>query len=78
MFQSYHVLPCPMCCNPPRLAQIHDEFVVECQHCGFSNQLEWMVDDDHEYLLSISYNVDDAVKLWNESTRYYLSEAEIA
>lgn len=78
MFQSYQVLPCPICCNPPRLTQVHCEFIVECQHCGFSNQLEWMVDDDNEYLLEASFSVEDAVKMWNESTKYYLHEAEAA
>lgn len=72
------VLPCPMCCNPPHLSQVHNEFIVECKKCGFSKQLEWMVDDDHEYLLSISYNVEDAVKLWNESAAYYLNESAVA
>lgn len=74
----YHVLPCPICSNPPRLAQVHNEFIVECPNCGFSKQLEWMIDDDHEYLLTISYTVQDAVKLWNESTKYYLNEALVA
>lgn len=78
MIKSYPVLPCPICCNPPRLAQVHAEFVVECQHCGFSNQLEWIVDAEHEYLLEASFTLDDAVRVWNESTKYYLQEAELA
>ncbi len=73
-----NVLPCPVCCNPPSLSQVHDEFIVECTHCNFDLRLEMMVDEDHEHLLMISRTQLDAIEVWNWSVEYYLNEYEVA